>query len=222
MEHLFSPCTRLFDLVDNRGRLEEFRDQNNFEVLQELNLDVSTEEFLSAERAFTYANLYAMLGNGNTVAWLTPHAFVAHAGGFAVTYCEFVGDDYSFNCDADGKAILALTDSSEELLEICDVVLQLLAASDFRTEILSSWRCPGNVSFNATSFAHLMEQCQSLKALTFRDVDTLEEDQILRLGTYSRLDLKISLIRCNITSTGASALAEVLARNQGPTKLLCC
>jgi hypothetical protein len=29
--------------------------------LQELDLDVSTEELLSAERAFTYADLYAML-----------------------------------------------------------------------------------------------------------------------------------------------------------------
>jgi hypothetical protein len=52
MERLFSPCTRLRDTLE----LEEF--------FEELNLDVSTEELLSAERAFTYADLYAMLGNG--------------------------------------------------------------------------------------------------------------------------------------------------------------
>jgi hypothetical protein len=33
------------------------------ERLQELNLDVSTEELLGAEGAFTYADLCAMLGN---------------------------------------------------------------------------------------------------------------------------------------------------------------
>jgi hypothetical protein len=67
MEHLFSPCTPLFDLVESRGLLEEFRDEHNFEVLQELNLDVSAEELLSTERAFAYTDLYAMLGNENCV-----------------------------------------------------------------------------------------------------------------------------------------------------------
>jgi hypothetical protein len=43
------------------------------EGLQELNLNLSTEELLSAERAFTYADLFAMLGNKSTVAWITPH-----------------------------------------------------------------------------------------------------------------------------------------------------
>jgi hypothetical protein len=33
-------------------------------------LDVSTEEFLSAERGLTYADLYAMLESEETVAWL--------------------------------------------------------------------------------------------------------------------------------------------------------
>ena len=52
MERLFSPCTRYRDLL-----LEEF-EGTNLELLRELNLDVSTEELLSAERAFTYADLY--------------------------------------------------------------------------------------------------------------------------------------------------------------------
>jgi hypothetical protein len=39
------------------------------------------------------------------------------------------------------------------------------------------------------------------------------------LGAYSRPDLEIKLICCKLTSSGATALAEVLRRNQGPTKL---
>jgi hypothetical protein len=49
------------------------------ERLQELNLDVSTVELLSAERTFAYADLYAMLANRNTILWLTPHTAVARA-----------------------------------------------------------------------------------------------------------------------------------------------
>jgi hypothetical protein len=63
------------------------------EGLQELNLDESTEEHLSSERAFTYADLYAMLGNKVTVAWLTPYAAVALAGFFANNNSEFVRDE---------------------------------------------------------------------------------------------------------------------------------
>ena len=48
-------------------------------MLRELNLDVSTDEFLSAERAFTYADFYAMVANKNAVVWLTPHAAVVRA-----------------------------------------------------------------------------------------------------------------------------------------------
>jgi hypothetical protein len=155
MERLFSPCNRLRDQIESEGRHKEYNDQDDIESLQELNLNISTEELLSAERAFTYVDLYAMLGNGDTVLRLTPHAFsIQRTCGIAnTTYIsEFVGDD----CNADGKAICAVAGSSEELLEICDVVLQLLAASAVRTVELSSWRCPGNVSFNATSFAYLI------------------------------------------------------------------
>jgi hypothetical protein len=38
------------------------------ELLQELNLDVSTEDLLGAERAFSYADMYAMIGNRDTIA----------------------------------------------------------------------------------------------------------------------------------------------------------
>jgi hypothetical protein len=63
MEDLFSPCTRLQDMLERQGRFEEIRGPH--ELLQELNLGVSTDELLSAERAFTYADLHDMLGYGN-------------------------------------------------------------------------------------------------------------------------------------------------------------
>jgi hypothetical protein len=74
MEHLFSPCTRLKDI------LEDERD-DYYETIKELNLGVSTQELLSAERAFTYADLYAMIEDGKTVAWLTPHTAVVREDG---------------------------------------------------------------------------------------------------------------------------------------------
>jgi hypothetical protein len=61
------------------------------ERFQELNLNVSTQELLSAERAFTYAELYAMTGNGDKVAWLTPHTAVARGGKRVVGYWGYFG-----------------------------------------------------------------------------------------------------------------------------------
>jgi hypothetical protein len=55
MESLFSPCTRLYDILESQGRLRIF--EGRHEIFQELNLDVPTEELLSTERAFTYADL---------------------------------------------------------------------------------------------------------------------------------------------------------------------
>jgi hypothetical protein len=84
MEHLFSPCTRFHDQLESTGRLEELRGLHP--TLQELKLDVSTEELLSAERAFTYGDLHAMLGNEDTVAWLTPDAAVVREGASVVSF----------------------------------------------------------------------------------------------------------------------------------------
>jgi hypothetical protein len=50
----------------------------------------------------------------------------------------------------------------------------------------------------------------------------MDENHCLVLGANSRPDLEINLDGCKLTSAGASALAEVLGRNQGPTKLDCC
>jgi hypothetical protein len=50
----------------------------------------------------------------------------------------------------------------------------------------------------------------------------MDENHCRVLGTYSRPDLEIVLERCKISRAGASALAEVLGRNQGPIKLYNC
>jgi hypothetical protein len=230
MERLFSPCTRMHDILESQGRLEEFigRNRNNPEWLQELNLDVSTDAFLSAESGFTFADLHAMLGNDYTAAWsapttqsltwLTPHASVAREGGILVQSWG----SCCFNFNADGKEIVVLARSPEHLLEICDVVLRLLAASVVHSVILHIYGSRDGALINAPTLAYLMEQCQSLKVLTLENVNALDEDQIRVLGTCSRPGLEIELENCRLTSDGSSALAEILGRNQGPTKLHLC
>jgi hypothetical protein len=63
--------------------------------------------------------------------------------------------------------------------------------------------------------------CQSLKTLKLTWLE-MDEDHIRVLGDFSRPDLEIALLQFKITSAGASALAEVFGRNQGPTKLVSC
>jgi hypothetical protein len=209
MERLFSPCTRLRDIENVRPP----------RGLQELNLDVSTEEFLSAERAFIYTDLYAMLGNENTVLWLTPHAAVARADGSVEQSWRPLDGSCQFYFIVDDKDIFVLARSPEHSLEICDVVLRLLAASVVHSVTLYNWNYrDGAWILNAVSLAYLMEQCQSLKVLTLQHLK-LDEDHCRVLGVHSRPDLEIVLFRCKLTRAGTSALAEVLGCNQGPTKL---
>jgi hypothetical protein len=214
MERLFSPCTRLHDLLESQGRRRPGG-------LQELNLDVSTEELLSAERAFTYADVYAMLGNEDTVAWLTPQAALVRRGGGAVNYLRQLAESYRFYFNADGKDIFALARSPGHLLEICDVVVRLLAASVVHSVSLHSLSARDGALINAPTLAYLMEQCQSLKALTLHNLK-MDESHCRVLGAYTRPDLEIALDSCKLTSAGAVALAEVLGRNQGPTKFHSC
>jgi hypothetical protein len=184
--------------------------------LQELKLDVSIEELLSAERAFIYTDLYAMMGNEDTFAWLTPHAAVTRleeAECFWPCRLSIIADE--------NKGIIAFSRYPEHLLEICDVLLRLLAASDVHSVIQQRWSCPSDVSIDAPALAYLLQQCQSLKCLTLKD-QTLDENHFRVLGDYSRPRLEIELTYCKLTNTGTSALAEVLGRNQGPTKLDCC
>jgi hypothetical protein len=192
--------------------------------LQELNLDVSTEALLSAERAFTYADLHAVLGNDDEtlVAWLTPHAFVARAllNVLPGEWIEIRGMcDFNFSVDGDGMIVFAL--SPEHLVEICDVLLRLLAASVLHSVLLNKLRPSDSVAIDAPSLAHLMEQCKSLKVLRLRNLK-LDEHHCRVLGAYSRPDLEIALYSCTLTSAGTSALADILERNQGPTELDSC
>jgi hypothetical protein len=206
MEHLFSPCNGWRDRFESQGLRPP-------EGLQELILDVSTEELLSAERGFTYEDLYAMLGNGDTIAWLTPHAAVAKGGLFNES-CR-----YHFNVD--GKEIFAWAHSPEHVLEICDVVLRLLAASVVYSVTLYKMNSRDGAMISSVSLAYMMEQCQSLKVLTLLCLE-MDENHCRVLGDYSRPGLEIELKVCKLTSAGASALADVLGRNQGPTMLHYC
>jgi hypothetical protein len=223
MERLFSPCTRLRDILASEGC------PGPHNHLKELNLDVSTEEFLRAERAFTYTDLYAMLGNVDTVAWLTPDAAVTRVTAISGNYssAERSWKPLDGSCwisfYVDGRRILAMARSPGHLLEICDVVLPLLAAS-----VVYSVRLSNGDSYsrraafiNAPILANLMEQCQSLEALKLTGLE-LDESHCRVLGAYSRPDLEIKLEWCAITGPGASALAEVLGRNQGPAELVDC
>jgi hypothetical protein len=198
--------------------------------LYELNLDVSTEEFLSARRAFTYADLYEMLGNRNTflwltpVLWLTPHAAVVHLSEGVVYAWGLLGESRRFYFKVDGKGICALARSPEHLLQICDVVLRLLAASVVHSVILSKWESRDAALTNAPpppAVAYLMDRCQSLKVVTLKNIE-LDENGCRVLGIHPRPGVEIELTYCRITDAGASALAVVLGRNQGPTKLDLC
>jgi hypothetical protein len=185
MEHLFSPCTRLQDVLDDDW-------VNDFENVNELNLDISTDELLSAERAFTYADLYAMIENENTVAWLTPHTAVMHVYG-KVAHVWGQMDGSCYLCfSVDGKEMNAFARSHEHLLEICDVVLRLLAASVAHSVILRKKRYRDRALINATSLEYLMEQCQSLKLLSLHHLE-INENHCRVLGTYSRPGLEVEL-----------------------------
>jgi hypothetical protein len=209
----------LHDLIENQFDFDDAT-RDDLQFMEELNLNVSTENFLSAERAFTYADLYAMLGNEDTVAWSTPHAAAARSGGRLVYAWQHLGGACRFCFSVDNKYIVASALFSEDLLEICDVVLRLLAVSVVQSVRLTDPSTPG-LFINAPTLANLMEQCQSLKSLSLQNLE-MDEDHCRVFGGYSRPGLEIVLDRCKITSAGASALAEVLERNQGPTKLTFC
>jgi hypothetical protein len=218
MEGLFSPCTRLRDIAESQGIFADEFGAPNLELLRELNLDVSTEEFLSAERAFTFADIYAMIGNEDTIAWLTPHAAVSRRYGTAEHAWSNLDETCELCCGVDGEDIVTFANSAEHLLEINDIVLRLLAESVIYSVLIHE---NDTTCITAPTLAYFMEQCQSLKVLTLKDLE-IDENHCRVLGDYSRPGLEIVLGSCIITSAGASALAEALGRNQGPTKLDCC
>jgi hypothetical protein len=110
MERLFSPCNRFYErkeetieeLYGNGRTLEQH--------VRELKLDVSTEELLSAEGAFTYADLYALLGkedSGSTFAWVTRPTVFMRANGRVLLSSFDLLSDCTFSFIVDGKDIHA-------------------------------------------------------------------------------------------------------------------
>jgi hypothetical protein len=133
--------------------------------LQEFNLDVSTAELLSVESAFTYADLYTMLGKGKMVVWLTPHAAVMPVDGRWIDPWMLLDRSCHIRFDVDGKKIDALARSTRHLFEICDVLILLLAASVVRSVIIDKWNPLQGLLINAPTLEYMMKQCQSLKVL---------------------------------------------------------
>jgi hypothetical protein len=167
-----------------------------------------------------------MLGNQNTVLWLTPHTAVTPKDGHAIFWYDVrfsFSYYYRFSFIVDGQHISAMARSSQALSEIVDVVRRLLLtnAREVRELELTNVDHSSDVFFNAPSFAYLVEQCQSLKYLTLSGID-LDEDHIRVLGAYSRPDIKIKLISCTFIRAATSALVQLLGRNQGPTNLFFC
>jgi hypothetical protein len=219
MERLFSPCTRLRNVLERELILISRVPREELQELQELNLDVSTEQFLSAERVFTYADLYAMLANEYTVLWLTPYAAVVPAiYGKGVCSWGELEESCHVCFSADGKEMVALARSPDHLLEISDVVVRLLAASVVHSAHIMQWDSRSGLLINAPTLEYLMEKCQVLRVLTLNKIQ-MDANHCRVLGEYSRPGLDIELTRCKFTNAGSSALAEVLGRNQGPTKL---
>jgi hypothetical protein len=103
-------------------------------------------------------------------------------------------------------------------VEISDVVVRLLAASVVHSVHLNNWSYREGTFINAPPLAYLMEQCPSLKLLSLLGLE-MDEDHCRLLGDHSRPGLEIVLNHCRFTSAGAITLAEILGRNQGPTKL---
>jgi hypothetical protein len=69
------------------------------------------------------------------------------------------------------------------------------------------------------SLAHLMEQCQSLKIITL-EISLMKITAVL--GDYSRPGLGHRIRTAANLRAWNSALAEILGRNEGPTKLHDC
>jgi hypothetical protein len=118
----------------------------------------------------------------------------------------------------DGNEISAFAHSNEHLLEICDIDLRLLAGNGAHSVILREIVFRDGALINATSLGYLIKQCQSLTCLSLHTLD-MNENHCRLLGTYSRPGLQIELEQCRLTGAASEALADVLGRNQGPTKL---
>jgi hypothetical protein len=127
-----------------------------------------------------------MIEDGDTLAWLTPYAAVVRVYGKGAYSWEQLDESCCFCFSVDGKALNACARSHEHLLEICDVVLRLLAASTTHSIFLCQKSSLDGALINATILEYLMEQCQSLKLLSVQDL-FLNENHIHVFGTTRRL-----------------------------------
>jgi hypothetical protein len=90
------------------------------------------------------------------IVWFLPHAVVAHE-------CARVSplDGSCWFCfSAVSIDIYELARSPEHFLEICDVVLRLLAATVVHSVVLGERTYLDSALINAESLAYLMEQCR--------------------------------------------------------------
>jgi hypothetical protein len=161
-----------------------------------------------------------MIEGGRTVAWLTPHVAVMRGFERGIFY-EGQHEMCRVCFKVDDQEINALARSHVHLSEICDVLLRLVVASVAHSVILHEMASFGGALISATSLEYLMEQCQSLIFLSLHDLD-INENHCRVLGTYSRPGLEIELYGCRLRGAADGTMAEVLGRNQGPTKLVYC
>jgi hypothetical protein len=72
---------------------------------------------------------------------LTPHAALALNNGGAMRFWIQLDEDEMccFRFSADDKEIIVFARSTEHLLEICDIVLRLLAVSVVHSICLTNW-----------------------------------------------------------------------------------
>jgi hypothetical protein len=98
-----------------------------------------------------------MIEDGKTVARLTPHTAAVREDGKGAYAWEQVVESCYFCLSVDGKEINAFARSHEDSLEICDVVLRLLAASVAHSVILGKMRSRDVAPFNATSLEYVSD-----------------------------------------------------------------
>jgi hypothetical protein len=125
---------------------------------------------------------------------LTPRSAITHEYGRADKYSEGVSYD-NFAFVVDGKNIAAVAESPEHLLEICDVVLRLLATSVVHSVQLNKHNSlDGDTLINALSLAYLMEQCKSLKVLELWNLE-MDKNHLLLLLPLLLLEVSLQLPR---------------------------
>jgi hypothetical protein len=119
--------------------------------------------------------------------------------------------------------MIVLARSVAALFEIVAAVRRLLLAraSEVYHLNLDNAGSLDETFFSAASLAHLMEQCQNLKALRLKHI-ALDEDRFRMLGDFSKPGLEIKVKTRQVAGAAAKVLVHILGCDQGPTKLASC